>query len=495
MTSRRWGRLWLGAGVVLIAISGIASSQLPMLGAGGLLHPARRRAGIPPPPTCREAKLSGVDIELASWRCETSGMRRGTVVYLHGIADNRASASGVIQRFGRLGFDVVTYDSRAHGDSGGDVCTYGYLEKHDLRRVLDTVSAGPVFLMGTSLGAAVALQAAAEDRRVRAVIAAETFSDLRTVATERAPFFFTSGVIARAFRLAEEQARFTVDEVSPVAAAAKIGVPALIVHGEADRDTSPDHARRVFAALQGPKQLVMVPGAGHNQALRGDTWEQVEKWIQEVAGQALTPANDLPPSLLLIVRERLRAGMERGYDENERRIAAACAAHRCPHPYLALVSTEAPREVWWLNAFAFPEDKARSERAYAANAPLMAALTPLGKRKESFRNALTTTPMKHQPSPLATARWSIRGARFLVVTRPDGLRPDGARFASDAGEQLTFEPAPDRAAADRIAAEAGGGATILAVVPAWSHPAREWIDADPAFWRDSALAQRTSGPR
>jgi len=42
---------------------------------------------------------------------------RQYIVYLHGVADNRTSSTGVIERFGRLGFDVIAYDSRAHGDS------------------------------------------------------------------------------------------------------------------------------------------------------------------------------------------------------------------------------------------------------------------------------------------------------------------------------------------------------------------------------------------
>src|SRR4030095_9338688 len=75
--------------------------------------------------------------------------------------------------------------------------------KDDLRRVLDSLDPGPVVLMGSSLGAAVALQEAADDRRVTVVVAAETFSDLRTIARERAPFFFTSSIITREFRLAE----------------------------------------------------------------------------------------------------------------------------------------------------------------------------------------------------------------------------------------------------------------------------------------------------
>ena len=60
----------------------------------------------------------------------------------------------------------VAYDSRAHGESEGDVCTYGFFEKRDLHQVLDSIGPGPIALVGTSRGAAVALQEAAEDARV-----------------------------------------------------------------------------------------------------------------------------------------------------------------------------------------------------------------------------------------------------------------------------------------------------------------------------------------
>ena len=96
---------------------------------------------------------------------EGVGDRRGTLIYLHGVADNRASGAGVIERFRKRGFDVVAYDSRAHGESDGDACTYGFYEKQDLRRVLDSVGVGPIVLVGCSLGAAVALQLAADEPR------------------------------------------------------------------------------------------------------------------------------------------------------------------------------------------------------------------------------------------------------------------------------------------------------------------------------------------
>jgi pimeloyl-ACP methyl ester carboxylesterase len=256
--------------------------QLPAIGAGGLLHPARHGTSQPPPEHCESTDLVGVGVTLKGWRCSATAPARGTIVYLHGIADNRGSAVGVIQRFLIRGFDVVAYDSRAHGDSSGDACTYGFFEKQDLRRVIDMAGPGPVVLVGTSLGAAVALQEAADDARVSAVVAAETFSDLRTVASERAPRFFTKGRIHRAFELAEEQAHFRVDAVSPANAAARISIPVLLIHGAADVETSPAHSERVFVALNGPKQLLLVPGARHKESLNSQAWEQIARWIARV---------------------------------------------------------------------------------------------------------------------------------------------------------------------------------------------------------------------
>jgi pimeloyl-ACP methyl ester carboxylesterase len=285
MRTRAWSIALTSFVVVLLVALAVARSQLPMLGAGGLLHPTRRPVVQQPPQGCGDATFRGAGVTLKGWRCPGLGPARGTLVYLHGIADNRTSGAGVIERFGKRGFDVVAYDSRAHGESDGDACTYGFFEKQDLGRVLDTVGAEPILLLGTSLGAAVALQQAAVDTRISAVVAAETFSDLRTIATERAPFFFTPGVRTRAFQLAEQQGHFQVNVVSPVLAAAEIEIPVLLIHGEADADTPPDHSRRVLAALKGPKRLILVPGAPHNGSFRPEVWGDIERWIDEVLAQ------------------------------------------------------------------------------------------------------------------------------------------------------------------------------------------------------------------
>jgi dipeptidyl aminopeptidase/acylaminoacyl peptidase len=125
---------------------------------------------------------------------------------------------------------------------------------------------------------------------VAAVVAAASLSDLRTVAPARAPFIFTPGALDRAFRLAEEQGHFSVDAVSPVTAAARIHVPVLLIHGADDVDTPPDHSRRIFDALAGPKRLILVPGAHHNESLNGAVWTDVEQWLE----RGITDAPSLP---------------------------------------------------------------------------------------------------------------------------------------------------------------------------------------------------------
>ena len=286
MTGFRWRLVLSAVGAVFLIALGVAWYQLPSVGANLLLHPQRRAEAGLAPQTCESTTFAGDRLSLKGWRCHAPGDSRGTLVYLHGIGDNRWSGAGIVKRFGTRGFDVVAYDERAHGESDGDACTYGFFEKEDLHRVIDTIGHGPIILLGHSLGAAVALQEAAGDPRITTVVAAETFSDLRTVATERAPFFFSSGVIDRGFRLAEREARFQVDAVSPVNAARQITIPVLMIHGEADTDTPPGHSQRVFDALAGPKRLILVPGARHNESLRGDVWDQIDRWVDAVVGSS-----------------------------------------------------------------------------------------------------------------------------------------------------------------------------------------------------------------
>ena len=102
---------------------------------------------------------------------------------------------------------------------------------------------------------------------------------------KRAGLPVTIADIEAGLRPAEQTAGFDVDVVSAARAAARITVPVLLVHGADDTDTPPAHSRRIHAALAGPKELILVRGVGHNQALGADIWRRIERFIIRAAAR------------------------------------------------------------------------------------------------------------------------------------------------------------------------------------------------------------------
>jgi alpha-beta hydrolase superfamily lysophospholipase len=259
-------------------------------GANALLHPAKRVSrGIPDGTESFEA-VAADSVILKGWWSRGVTPRRGLILWLHGVGDNKDSAEGLVERWAARGFDVAAYDSRAHGASGGQSCTYGFREKEDVHNVLEALArvgadVDRTILMGVSMGGAVALQAAPLDGRIRAVVALAPFADLRQAARRAAPFWMGQKSIDGAFQRAESEGQFRLDEVSPRGSAERIHVPLLLIHGTEDRKLPLADGQAIEqAAGTSDKNLLQVEGANHDNLLdRKETWAAIDQFLDRVS--------------------------------------------------------------------------------------------------------------------------------------------------------------------------------------------------------------------
>jgi uncharacterized protein len=134
-------------------------------------------------------------IELRGWKIRPRTPSANWVLMFHGVSDNRTGVLGAAEILLRHNYNLVMMDSRTHGESGGTMATYGWKERFDTVAITDDLCFGEkvshLGALGVSMGAAIALQSAAVEPRIEAVVAEDPFADLREVSYDYAGLFLT----------------------------------------------------------------------------------------------------------------------------------------------------------------------------------------------------------------------------------------------------------------------------------------------------------------
>lgn len=206
------------------------------------------------------------------------GVRDAAVVVSGGHRGRPGDVLGVSAALQRAGFHVVVYGWRGTPGSDPAAHTLGVFERRDLEGAIDAIQGRlgdvPVGLLGYSLGGAVSLVVAGEDPRVRAVCADSAFSDPAGVLADgvervlRIPGAVLTAPVAAVVAL---RTGARLSDFSPLNAVGRIAPrPLLLIHGETDQAVPPSHARDLYEAAGEPRQLWLVPGAGHVGAYFAD---------------------------------------------------------------------------------------------------------------------------------------------------------------------------------------------------------------------------------
>jgi uncharacterized protein len=217
---------------------------------------------------------------------------KGTIIYLHGVGDNKMSGLLLAKVFHDHHFNVMLYDSRVHGESSGQFCTYGFHEKYDVQRAVDMLKVfddqkkyfiGKIGVFGTSMGAAIALQAAAIEPRISAVVSEASFATLRQITVDyqkrllRLPWHFLRNI---AMKKSERIALFKHREVSPIHAVKNIHVPVFFIHGKNDAFIKYEYSQQLYAEANEPKEIWLVDGANHSNVHDIGKTEYEEKLLR-----------------------------------------------------------------------------------------------------------------------------------------------------------------------------------------------------------------------
>jgi pimeloyl-ACP methyl ester carboxylesterase len=228
-------------------------------------------------------------VKLVGWL--TPPKNGSVVVLVHGLGGNRASLLPEAMILARHGYGSLLFDSRAHGESGGDTATWGFRESYDVREAITFALAQPgvarIAVLGFSVGASAVSRAAAEDPRVRAIILHATWTSLRE---ENAFKTKKRGSVGRVPALwGYRWSGVDVNAVSPIDDVPRFAPrPLLMIAAMDDEDTPPAVMDRLFAAAHEPKEIWHEPGVGHGGYVAGAP-DEYERRVIGFLSRALAP--------------------------------------------------------------------------------------------------------------------------------------------------------------------------------------------------------------
>jgi len=211
------------------------------------------------------------DVTLAGRRWFCSGRPRAAVVLAHGFtaSAHHPDVSAVAEALHANGLDVITYDARGHGASGGE-STLGDAERHDVAAAVAAARerSDRVVTVGASMGAIAVLRHAALDPDLDGVVSVSCPSRWRlplnavgilsTLMTRTRP----GRAFAARFARVRIAARWS-NPAPPIDLVSSIRAPLALVHGRKDPFIGVCDAQELYASATGPRRLVLVDGMGH----------------------------------------------------------------------------------------------------------------------------------------------------------------------------------------------------------------------------------------
>lgn len=311
----------IGGGSSVIAALVIAWSLLhpPRMTDGKAMYRLRRLSpedlGIPFTSVSfdlADAARTNKTIRIAGWWMPAAAPSPRTVILIHGYADAKVGAIAWAKPWRESGINILAIDLRAHGESGGEICTGGYFESNDVEQIIEQLkqlhpaAAREIISFGISLGAIVAMRVAkGRPGLVNAIAIESPFISFRhAVRSHLARFGTPPFITSLATRFAEMFSGAKFHELRIDDLFKSISIPTLIV--QSGRDSLVSQADQLqIETLSRPHDHITcwtVVAAAHLEALAVAPAEYREH-LQQLISQIKSPE--------LLLSDRVEQSYER----------------------------------------------------------------------------------------------------------------------------------------------------------------------------------------
>lgn len=248
-------------------------------------------------------------LTLRGWLVVPHHPNGDAIILLHGVSDSRLGVAGFGELFLSHGYTILLPDARHHGQSEGEIATFGVREAEDVHRWVDLLedqsSPKCVYGFGESMGAATVLQSLKYEQRFCGVIAESPFAEMREGAYDRLALHFhipewTARSLLRPSVWAGEtwaRLHYGVDlsQASPRKAVQNSTTPVLLIHGQRDVNILPENSMLIRNANPKRVEYWSVPGAAHCGAWITQPQEFERRVLGFVAAHKATATAPLPP--------------------------------------------------------------------------------------------------------------------------------------------------------------------------------------------------------
>lgn len=224
-------------------------------------------------------------LKLHGWYLPAKSTKpRGTLLFLHGNAQNISTHIRQIWWLPQKDINVFLFDYRGFGKSEGEPTLEGL--QLDFAAALKTLFALPgvedkkVIVYGQSLGAALAITHLAHSNyrnNINSIIVEGAFTSFRKVAQEALDKWWLTWAFQKPLSLTISDQFRPIDDIALLSP-----TPLLIVHGRNDNIINEHHAHALYRAAKDPKHLWFVTNIGHNSAfLITDFRHQIIRYLYE----------------------------------------------------------------------------------------------------------------------------------------------------------------------------------------------------------------------